>query len=98
MVLRLCNTCSILDGIAGALLIVVIPAFSAKWFPNHERTTATGIAVILLGLGIGGSFLLPSFLMPEDIEGIDDVGEHRWYIQRFVLIGDDMESYFYSHQ
>lgn len=87
---RLSHVGSILIGIAGALQLVIIPAFSARWFPNHERTTATSIVVSLNYLGIAVSFLLPNWLVPSD----DDPVLQRWYIQRFMWIGESVYIHF----
>jgi MFS family permease len=77
------HLCSILNGLSGALMLVVIPAFSARWFPNHERTTATSIVASLNNLGIAASFIFPNLLVPADNDPI----LQRWYIQRFMLFG-----------
>ncbi|CAG0918262.1 unnamed protein product [Notodromas monacha] len=81
--LGLCHLCSVLNGIAGPLQLVVIPAYSARWFPNHQRTTATSIVVAWNTLGIAGSFLLPNLLVPGS--DVDQDGQ-KLFIQQFMLI------------
>ncbi len=80
---RFSHVCSILNGLSGALQLA-IPTFSARWFPSHERTTATSVVCSMNNLGSAFSFLLPNLFVPDE-------GEprlQRWYIQRFMLIGD----------
>ena len=40
-------------------------AVSAAWFPPHERTTATGIALVFNNLGNAVSFLLAPSIVPD---------------------------------
>jgi len=43
----MCHLCAILNGMAGIIVFSAPSAVSAAWFPPEERTTATGIAIIL---------------------------------------------------
>uniref|UniRef100_K1QKA8 Disrupted in renal carcinoma protein 2-like protein n=1 Tax=Magallana gigas TaxID=29159 RepID=K1QKA8_MAGGI len=52
------NIGQFLNGLAGPVAMGVPPALSALWFPVKERTTATAIATILNGIGVGISFAL----------------------------------------
>jgi len=43
----MCHICAILNGIAGIVVFSAPSAVSAAWFPPEERTTATGVAIVV---------------------------------------------------
>ncbi|XP_052721868.1 solute carrier family 49 member 4 homolog isoform X1 [Crassostrea angulata] len=61
------NIGQFLNGLAGPVAMGVPPALSALWFPVKERTTATAIATILNGIGVGISFALGPYMVPDRI-------------------------------
>lgn len=54
----------------------VPPALSALWFPVKERTTATAIATILNGIGVGISFALGTSRLVQHIYMARNTQEH----------------------
>ncbi|KAL3831878.1 hypothetical protein ACJMK2_023575 [Sinanodonta woodiana] len=54
-----------LNGVAGPIAMGGPPMVSAEWFPPHQRTTATSILFVISTLGIGSSFLLGPYLVPD---------------------------------
>ncbi len=61
----MCHICAILNGIAGIIVFSAPSAVSATWFPPEERTTATGIALVLNNLGNAVSFLAAPAIVPD---------------------------------
>ena len=57
---------SILNGIAGTVVMAVPPALSATWFPPNQRTIATCIAQVFTQVGTGLSFALGPKLVTMD--------------------------------
>ncbi|KAL5009481.1 hypothetical protein ScPMuIL_011786 [Solemya velum] len=55
----------ILNGLAGPVGMSVPPVLSAKWFPPHQRTTATAIACVFNSLGVAISFVIGPYMVPE---------------------------------
>lgn len=55
----------ILNAAAGPLVMATPSLLSAIWFPDHERTTATAIAVLANGVGTAVGFLLGPWLAPD---------------------------------
>jgi nitrate/nitrite transporter NarK len=60
----MCHLCAILNGIAGIVVFSAPSAVSSAWFPPHERTTATGIALVFNNLGNAASFLSAPAIVP----------------------------------
>ena len=56
---------AILVGIAGIMVMAAPTALSAAWFPAHQRTTATAIAMVSNGLGNGVSFFVGPLMVPD---------------------------------
>lgn len=77
---------SILNGIAGVTVMSAPPALSAVWFPPHQRTTATCISQISTQIGLGFSYTIGPFLVPESnnksmdyIQTVqDDIHKYLW--------------------
>ncbi len=61
----MCHICAILNGVAGIIIFSAPSAVSATWFPPEERTTATGIALVLNNLGNAVSFLAAPAIVPD---------------------------------
>ncbi|OWF51146.1 disrupted in renal carcinoma protein 2-like [Mizuhopecten yessoensis] len=59
------HTGQLLNGLGGPVAMGLPPVLSATWFPPHERTTATAISQILNGLGVGVSFIIGPYLVPD---------------------------------
>lgn len=57
--------CAIFNGIAGIVVFSAPSAVSSAWFPPHERTTATGIALVFNNLGNAVSFLAAPAIVPD---------------------------------
>ena len=57
---------SILNGIAGTVVMAVPPALSATWFPPNQRTIATCIAQVFTQVGTGLSFAIGPILVTMD--------------------------------
>ena len=57
---------SILNGIAGTVVMAVPPALSATWFPPNQRTIATCIAQVFTQVGTGLSFFLGPKIVTKD--------------------------------
>ncbi|KAL3831880.1 hypothetical protein ACJMK2_023577 [Sinanodonta woodiana] len=55
----------LLNGVAGPVSMGGPPVVSAEWFPPHQRTTATALSIIISSLGVGASFLLGPYLVPD---------------------------------
>ncbi len=51
----------ILNNFPGPIGMSMAPLLSATWFPIHQRTTATAIAVTMNGLGGGVSYIIGKF-------------------------------------
>ncbi len=62
---RMCHLCAIFNGIAGIVVFSAPSAVSSAWFPPHERTTATGIALVFNNLGNAVSFLAAPAIVPD---------------------------------
>ena len=54
---------SILNGIAGAVVMSAPPALSAIWFPPDQRTTATCLSQVFTQIGTGLSFILGPYVV-----------------------------------
>jgi MFS family permease len=54
----------ILNAAAGPLVMATPSLLASVWFPDHERTTATAIAVLANGVGTAVGFLLGPWLAP----------------------------------
>ena len=52
------------------------------WFPDTERSTAVGVAVLLSQLGLGFGYLLPALIVPSS----DEAGEHRDDRHKFLTL------------
>ncbi|XP_061164418.1 solute carrier family 49 member 4 homolog [Saccostrea echinata] len=59
------NIGQFLNGLAGPVAMGVPPALSALWFPVKERTTATALATVLNGIGVGVSFSLGPYMVKD---------------------------------
>ncbi|XP_067649944.1 solute carrier family 49 member 4-like [Haliotis asinina] len=55
----------ILNGLAGPVGKGGVAKLSAVWFPRQERTTSTTIGFVVIGLGLGLTFLVGPLLVPE---------------------------------
>lgn len=64
----MCHLCAVLNGVAGIVVFSAPSAVSAAWFPPEERTTATGIALVLNNLGNAASFLGAPAIVPDPPE------------------------------
>ena len=61
----MCHICAILNGIAGIIVFSAPSALSSAWFPPHERTTATGVAIVFNNLGNAMSFFAGPAIVPD---------------------------------
>ncbi|XP_033743806.1 solute carrier family 49 member 4 homolog [Pecten maximus] len=55
-----------LNGIGTPVSMGVPPVLSAAWFPPHQRTLSTAIATVANLAGIGLSFVIGPFMVPDD--------------------------------
>lgn len=58
-----------LNGIGTPVSMGVPPVLSAAWFPPHQRTLSTAIATVANLAGIGMSFVIGPFMVPDDKNG-----------------------------
>ncbi|VDI11899.1 MFS transporter, FLVCR family, disrupted in renal carcinoma protein 2 [Mytilus galloprovincialis] len=75
------NIGQLLNGLAGPVAMGVPPALSARWFPVNERTTATAISSILNSLGVGISFIIGPYFVPDK----QDTGNATAYNSSTIL-------------
>ncbi|KAK3100279.1 hypothetical protein FSP39_017433 [Pinctada imbricata] len=59
------HTGQLLNGLAGPVAMGVPPVLSNTWFPVEERTTATALSTVLNILGVGISFVLGPYMVPD---------------------------------
>lgn len=92
--LRMCHICAILNGIAGIIVFSAPSALSSAWFPPHERTTATGVAIVFNNLGNAMSFFAGPAIVPDPTgknstdnatDGLGDLFRGPMYAE----VGDD---------
>ncbi|CAC5362491.1 DIRC2 [Mytilus coruscus] len=59
------NIGQLLNGLAGPVAMGGPPVLSALWFPANERTTATAINLVFNNLGLGVSFIIGPYFVPD---------------------------------
>ncbi|XP_067649130.1 solute carrier family 49 member 4-like isoform X1 [Haliotis asinina] len=65
----LVHLCQILNGLAGPIAMGAVPKVSSVWFPASERTTASTVIAVVLGLGITAAFYIGPQVVPEMTPG-----------------------------
>lgn len=78
----LAHVAHITIGLAGPVCFTAGPSISAKWFPPHQRATATALSVVMGYAGAAGSFVVgPSIVEEPSIgnrSGILPIGEKNY--------------------